>query len=230
MIRLMCIFLLLFFPLLNSSGQEERKMVREGVKDYHGNNYSEAEVQFRKALDEKPGLYEADYNIANSLYKQKKYGEAAAEYDRLIQETSESQHKADLYHNLGNSQIMAQEYKKGIDAYKNSLRIRPEDEDTRYNLAYALRMLKQQQQQQNQDKGQENKENDKQEENQQKQADQQDKNEDQKMEQQENQKQNISKQEAEQMLNAVENQEKEVKDKVDKKKAVARPISTEKDW
>jgi tetratricopeptide (TPR) repeat protein len=225
---------MLFFPLLNSFGQKERKMVREGVKDYLGNSYSEAEVQFRKALDEKPGLYEADYNIANSLYKQKKYGEAAVEYDRLIQETSDPQQKANLYHNLGNTQLMAQEYEKGIDAYKNSLRIRPDDEDTRYNLAYALQMLKQQQQQ-NQDKGQENKENNKQEkdqqkENQQNQNDQQDKNEEQKVEQQENQKQNISKQEAEQMLNAVENQEKEVKEKVDKKKAVARPISTEKDW
>ena len=40
----------------------------------------------------------------------------------------------------------------------------------------------------------------------------------------------ISKKEAEQMLNAVQNQEKEVKEKVDKKKAVLRPVRSEKDW
>jgi Ca-activated chloride channel homolog len=244
----MFICLLIIISLTTSFGQKERKLVREGVKDYQNDKYPEAEVQFRKALDVKPGLYEADYDIANSLYKQKKYEEAATEFDKLIQNNNDPGKRADLYHNLGNSHLMAQQYEKGIEAYKNSLRLRPEDEDTRYNLAYALQKLKEQQQQKDQNKDQqkkdkenkdkqnqdqqkqdqENKEQQKKDE--QKQNEQQDKKDDQKKEQQGNPQQNLSKQEAEQMLNAVQNQEKEVKDKVDKKKVIARPVSTEKDW
>jgi Ca-activated chloride channel homolog len=242
------ISILTVFIMTNSFGQNERKMVREGVKDYQNEKFTQAEVQFRKALDEKPGLYEAEYNIANSLYKQKKYEEAAKEYDKLLQKSDDPKKRADLYHNLGNSQLMAQQYEKGIEAYKNSLRIRPEDEDTRYNLAYALQKVKEQQQQQkddkNKDKQDQNKDQnkkdqqdkqDKQDQKDKKDQDQQqnnpqDKKEDQNKQQQNNPDQRMSEKEAEQMLNAVQNQEKEVKEKADKKKAVARPLRSEKDW
>ena len=226
MIRLINTVFLLIISSAVSFGQNERKLVREGVKDYAGNQHAEAEVNFRKALDAKPGLYEAEYDIANSLYKQKKYTESAAEFEKLIQKTEEPQKRADLYHNLGNSQLMAQQFEKGIEAYKNSLRIRPDDEDTRYNLAYALQKMKEQEKkQQEQDK--KDQEQDKKEQEQDKKEQEQDKQEQQKEQQQE---QEISKEEMEQMLNAVQNQEKEVKDKADKKKAVARPAATEKDW
>ena len=230
MIRLINTVFLLIISSAVSFGQNERKLVREGVKDYAGNQHAEAEVNFRKALDAKPGLYEAEYDIANSLYKQKKYTESAAEFEKLIQKTEEPQKRADLYHNLGNSQLMAQQFEKGIEAYKNSLRIRPDDEDTRYNLAYALQKMKEQEKkQQEQDK--KDQEQDKKEQEQDKKEQEQDKQEQQKEQQQEQQQeQEISKEEMEQMLNAVQNQEKEVKDKADKKKAVARPAATEKDW
>jgi Ca-activated chloride channel family protein len=257
MIRSIVTLILVLVASTNIFAQQERKLVREGVKDYQGDKYSDAEVRFRKALDARPGLYEAEYDIANSLYKQKKYEEAAKEYDNLIQQNSDPKQRADLFHNLGNSHLMAQQYEKGIEAYKNSLRLRPNDEDTRYNLAYALEKLKQQQQQQqkdqnkdkqdqkkkddqknqdkqknedkqNQDKQDEQKEN--KQDQQQQQNKPQDKKDDQKEKQQTDPAQNLSKQDAEQMLNAIQNQEKDVKEKVDKKKAVARPVSTEKDW
>ncbi len=220
---------MVFVSLTNIFAQNERKMVREGVKEYQDDMYNEAEVNFRKALDAKPDLYEADYNIANSLYKQKKFEESAAEYDKLIQKNSDPEKRADLYHNLGNSHLMTQEFQKGIDAYKNALRLRPDDDDTRYNLAYAMQMLKEQQQQQQQEQ-EKDQEDQKQDQQQQKQAqDQQDKKSGEEGEQ-EVPDQQLSQEEAEQMLNAIQNQEKEVKEKVDKKKAVAKPIPTEKDW
>jgi len=245
MTRLILISILFFGPLQNSFCQVERKIVRTGVSDYKDGKFSEAEVNFRKATDEKPGLFEAEYDIANSLFKQKKFEEAANEYDKLLQKSNEPNKRADLYHNLGNSQLMAQQFDKSIESYKNSLRIRPNDEDTRYNLAYALENLKQQQQQQNQEQNKDDKNKDKDKKDN---KDQQDKDKDQQKDQNKDNKdqqkkedeknkeeQNpsepkISKEEAEQMLNAVQNQEKDVKAKLDKKKAVARPVSAEKDW
>ncbi len=239
MIRLINTVFLLIISLAVSFGQNERKLVREGVKDYAGNQHAEAEVNFRKALDAKPGLYEAEYDIANSLYKQKKYTESAAEFEKLIQKTEEPQKRADLYHNLGNSQLMAQQFEKGIEAYKNSLRIRPDDEDTRYNLAYALQKMKEKQQEQEKKEQEQEEKKQEQQKEEEKQQDQEEKKQEQQKEeekqqeqqqQQEGKEQEISKEEMEQMLNAVQNQEKEVKDKADKKKAVARPVATEKDW
>jgi len=243
MTRLILISILFFGPLQNSFCQVERKIVRTGVSDYKDGKFSEAEVNFRKATDEKPGLFEAEYDIANSLFKQKKFEEAANEYDKLLQKSNEPNKRADLYHNLGNSQLMAQQFDKSIESYKNSLRIRPNDEDTRYNLAYALENLKQQQQQQNQEqnKDDKNKDKDKKDNKDQQDKDQQkDQNKDNKDQQKKEDEKNkeeqnpsepkISKEEAEQMLNAVQNQEKDVKAKLDKKKAVARPVSAEKDW
>ncbi len=243
MTRLILISILFFGPLQNSFCQVERKIVRTGVSYYKDGKFSEAEVNFRKATDEKPGLFEAEYDIANSLFKQKKFEEAANEYDKLLQKSNEPNKRADLYHNLGNSQLMAQQFDKSIESYKNSLRIRPNDEDTRYNLAYALENLKQQQQQQNQEqnKDDKNKDKDKKDNKDQQDKDQQkDQNKDNKDQQKKEDEKNkeeqnpsepkISKEEAEQMLNAVQNQEKDVKAKLDKKKAVARPVSAEKDW
>jgi tetratricopeptide (TPR) repeat protein len=227
MMRYITLVFILVFSVTNTFAQKERKMVRDGFKEYQNDQFSEAEVNFRKALDAKPDLFEADYNIANSLYKQKKYEESATEYDKLIQENVDPAKRADLYHNLGNSHIMNQQFDKGIDAYKNALRIRPDDEDTRYNLAYAMQMMKQQQeqnqQQQEQNQQEQNQEEDKKQEQQQEQQDG-------KEEEQKTSDQQLSKEEAEQMLNAIQNLEKEVKEKLDKKKAVARPIPTEKDW
>ncbi len=245
MLRLILIIIVIGIPQANIFGQNERKLVREGVREYNDQKYTDAEVQFRKAKDLKPELYEADYNIANTLYKQKKYKEASEEYDKLVQKNTDPQKRADLFHNLGNSQLMANDFEKSVESYKNSLRIRPDDEDTRYNLAYALQKLKEQQQQQqnDQDKNKQNKDQDKNkqdQENQDKQdkdkqdkEDQQQKQDEQKQEQQkqqQEQQQNVSKQEAEQMLNAVQNKEKEIKEKVDKEKAVASPVRTDKDW
>ena len=53
---------------------------------------------------------------------------------------------------MGNSYYKAEDYGQSIEAYKNSLKNNPKDEETRFNLALAQQKLQQQQQQQqNQD-------------------------------------------------------------------------------
>lgn len=123
----------------------------------------------------------------------------------------------------------SKQYPQCIEAYKQSLRNNPHDDETRYNLALAQKMLKDQQQQQNQDKQQEQKQDQKQDD----QKDQnKDQNEDQKKQPQQNQQQNkneMSKENAEQLLNAVMQDEKNVQDKV-KKQIQVSGKKLEKDW
>ncbi len=240
--------------ITSAYGQNERKVIRDGVRAYEDGEFGEAEVQFRKAENINQESYEADFNTGVALYGQEKYEETVKQYQALLDQTDDAGKTAQIWHNIGNSLLEAQQYAPSIESYKNSLRLNPSDEDTRYNLAYAKQKLKeeqqqQQQQQQNQDQNKDQEKNQDQQD-QEKNQDQQDqeknqdkqdqeKNQDQ-QDQEENQDQQdqeqqpvpreISKEDAERMLKAIQQQEKDVKEKVDKEKAAAAKVKTEKDW
>jgi len=248
--------------------QNDRKVNRQGVKSYEQGDFSEAEVQFRKAGDLKQKSFEADFNTGTALYGQEKYEETVKQYETLVDQTEDLESMAHIYHNMGNSLLEAQKYKESIEAYKNSLKLNPGDQDTKYNLAYAKQKLQEQQQQEQenqdqqdqdqqdqdqQDQDQQDQENqdqqeqenqdqqdqenqdqenqDQQDQQEQENQDQQDQeNQDQENQNQQDQPMQISREDAERMLNAIQQQEKDVKDKVDKKKAAAAKVKTEKDW
>lgn len=234
--RSIIISVIFFFSIVfTSQSQQERKLIREGVKDYYKQKFSDAEVSFRKALDKNQNSFPADYNIGNSLYKQNKFKEAAGQFESLEKKEPGKKELADIYHNIGNSYFEQQQYEKSIEAYKNSLKLRPADEETRYNLAYALLKLKQQKQEQQ--RNNQNNKNDQQDKNKDQQNDKQDQQKDQEQnkenmnnQQQQQREDNLTKQEAEQILQAIQNQEKQVQEKVELKKTKAARIYNQKDW
>jgi Ca-activated chloride channel homolog len=217
------ILLSLLFPLKMFS-QEERKHIRKGVKNYNENEFENAELDFRKALDLNNASFEAQYNTGNTLYKQDKPNDAAEKYSNLLSNDIPNDRKADLYYNIGNTYLKSQEYQKSIEAFKNTLRLRPGDDDARYNLAWALSKLDRQQQNQNQDQNHEEK-NDEEEHKQDQQQNTEGESQDQPMEAK-----NLSKEEIERILQALEEKEQQVKEKVDKEKAKTRKTPAEKDW
>ena len=251
--------LIMLMPLY---GQNERKVIREGVRAYEEGNFPEAEVQFRKAESINQESYEAEFNTGTALYEQEKYEETVKQYEALLPQTDDTEKSARIWHNIGNSLLEAQQYGPSIEAYKNSLRRDPTDDDTRYNLAYARQKLNEQQQQQQENQDQENQGQDQdrdqgrdQDQDQQEQeGDQQDQDsepreQDQDQEQEQEQQdqkgdqqdqdnaqeqqpapREISKEDAERMLKAIHQQEKDVKEKVDRQKAAAAKVKTEKDW
>jgi len=241
---------LLLMTAMLGYGQNERKVIREGMKAYKDGEYSEAEVQFRRAEDINQDSYEAEFNTGAALYNQEKYEETVKQYESLLNQTSDGQKTAQIWHNIGNSLLEAGQYAPSIEAYKNSLRKNPDDDETRYNLAYAQKMLKdQQQQQQNSDnppqadqqdkkEGENKDQNGKQDQQQNTQqdnppqADQQEdaKQDDKPQAEQQPVPREISKDDAERLLQAIQQQEKDVKEKVDEKKAAVAKVKTEKDW
>ena len=123
------------------------------------------------------------------------------------------------FYNLGNSFLKSNKLKESIDAYKNSLRLNPQNLEAKYNLAHAQDLLQQQQQQQqqNQDQQQQKQDKNNQDQNKEKEQDQdQSDNKEQQDQQQQPQQddQAISKEDAERILNALENDEKNVQEKV----------------
>ena len=248
------LFCLVFSLTLSLQAQNDRKVNRRGIKSYKQAEFSEAEIQFRKAEDINQNSFEAEYNTGAALYKQEKYEESFEQYETLSEKAEDPLTMANVWHNAGNSLLESQKYGESIEAYKNSLRLNPSDQDTKYNLAYAKQKLQEQQEQeqeQNQDQQdqenqdqQEQENQDQQEQENQEQQDQEDEEQqDQDQQEQENQEQEnqeqqeqqaqpleISREDAERMLDAIQQQEKDVKEKVDKQKAAAAKVKTEKDW
>ena len=209
--------------------KSERDYMRSGNKLYNDSLFVKAEVDYRKALELNPKSTDAMYNLGNALLMQNKAKEAMEQFDAVTRIEKDKGKLARAYHNMGVILQSSKQYPQCIEAYKQSLRNNPHDDETRYNLALAQKMLKDQQQQQNQDKQQEQKQD-------QKQDDQKDQNkeqnEDQKKQPQQNQQQNkneMSKENAEQLLNAVMQDEKNVQDKV-KKQIQVSGKKLEKDW
>lgn len=239
---------LLFGCLLIVTGYSEsysqslRSLNNNGVEKYRDKKFADAEINFKKGLDKAPENFITNFNLGDAYYQQKRYDEALSSYQTALAEAKTKDEKAKVYHNIGNSLLKSNQIKESIDAYKNSLKINPNDDDTRYNLSYALSMLKNQQnqQKQNQDKNQQNKDQDKNNQNQdQKNKDQQNKqNQQNQNKPQQNQtaqqdatkqQQNkITKQEAERILQALKNNEKELQKQLRKQKAT--PFKTDKDW
>ena len=216
------IFVTLTCCAFRAEAQQVPKYIRHGNNNYEEGKYKDAEIDYRKAISHDSTSVKGNFNLGNALYKQNKYNESAAAYQKLSQSTIENADKAKIFHNLGNSLLENKKYEESINAYKQSLRLKPKDDDTRYNLAYALSKLKQQQQnKQNKDQ----KKNDKQ---QQKQQEKQKQQEQKQIQQPQNKK--MSKQDADRMLEALKNNEKKTLDKLKKEKAKAARVQVEKDW
>lgn len=209
--------------------KSERDYMRSGNKLYNDSLFVKAEVDYRKALELNPKSTDAMYNLGNALLMQNKAKEAMEQFDAVTRIEKDKSKLARAYHNMGVILQSSKQYPQCIEAYKQSLRNNPHDDETRYNLALAQKMLKDQQQQQNQNQQQEQKQDQKQDD----QKDQnKDQNEDQKKQPQQNQQQNkneMSKENAEQLLNAVMQDEKNVQEKVKKQMQVSGK-KLEKDW
>ncbi|AIJ35155.1 tetratricopeptide repeat protein [Porphyromonas gingivalis] len=153
-----------FFMLLASSSllaQNMREEVRRARQVYRRHQYANAEVAYRKALSKDSTFTEARFGLAGTQYAQGRTDEALQNYAALVQDpTLTPKRRAELMHNLGNSFMKKKDYRQSVEAYKHSLRINPTDEETRYNLALAMKLLQKQQQQggggDNQDQNKEN--------------------------------------------------------------------------
>ena len=232
--------LLLF--TLTVTAQNERRFVRQGNRYYleglkdttriDSVSFSKAETQYRKALEKRPHDRMWQFNMSNAQYKQMRFQESASIFEQLASQAESPAEKARSLHNLGNSLLFQQKIDESIEAYKEALRNNPSDLDTKYNLAYAQMMKNQQQnqdqQQQNQDQQQDQQQQQQQQQNQ---DQQQDQNQNQQQQQQQQQQPKISRQNADQLLQALQNAERDIQEKVKKQQAQqARPARVEKDW
>ncbi|MDR0962176.1 MAG: tetratricopeptide repeat protein [Mediterranea sp.] len=220
--------LLCLLPTLLFAQKAERDFIRKGNRAYRDSSLVDAEVNYRKAIDVNPSSSIAMYNLGNALLFQNKAKEALEQYVLATKIEKDKGKLAQIYHNMGMMFLAGKDYAQAVEACKQSLRNNPADDETRYNLALAQWLLKQQQQQQQQNQDQQDKEQQQQDKDQQQDQQQQQQDQQQQQQQQENQ---ISKENAEQMLQSVMQDEKNVQDKEKKQQMqIQGSKKLEKDW
>jgi len=225
------IFILLL-PFLTNA-QNKKTHLRNGNNLYEDSLFNDAEMKYRKSLQKDQDYFTASYNLADAVYKQERFEESSSLFEGLIDNAKTKNEKAKLYHNLGNSLFKQQKLKESIQAYKHALKNNPKDEETRHNLAFAQKMLQQQEEnQQEQEENQEEKNEEEKGENQEEkqQQEQRDKQEQKQQEKQQQEKEDMSKEDAEKMLEALQQQEKELQEKMQKKKVKGKKVKVLKDW
>ena len=200
------VILIALFCITQLRAQQEGPDLRRGNKEYKHENYTEAEVNYRRGLDKNNDSFEGHFNLGDALFRQEKYPEALEQYQKAesLLKGDDKTRKAELdrrlaatYHNMGNALYAQQQYDKSVAAYQQSLRHNPKDNDTRYNLVKAMQQLQQQQQQQ--------------------QNQQQEQNQDQ-----------MDRETAEQILQALEQDEQETQEKLQRQQGKKRRV--EKNW
>ena len=224
------IALLLLVAVSVSAQKAERDLIRKGNRFFKDSVYVDAEVNYRKALDVNPKSTISMFNLGNTLAQQNKLQEAMEQYVGATKIEKDKSNLAQIYHNMGVIFHSQKDYAKAVEAYKQSLRNNPKDDETRYNLALAQKMLNDQQQNQDQNQDQQNQDQKEQEQQRQNQDQQQKQDQQQDQPSQPEKKDNeMSKENAEQLLNSVMQDEKDIQDKV-KKQQVIQGSRLEKDW
>ena len=202
------IFLLLM--AMTAAAQTDRQYIRQGNKQYRMGDFANAEVSYRKALEKNKRNSQAMYNLGNALMAQNQDSAAIMQFNEAAKAEQNTLRKSKAFHNVGFICQRHQMYGDAIEAYKQSLRLNPKDDETRYNLALCKHLQKKQPPQQQQQ--QQNKDNEDKNGKDKKDQQQQDK-EQQKKEQQQPK---MSRDNAEQLLNAAMQNEKATQERLKK--------------
>ena len=190
--------------------QTDRREVRKGNRDFRKENYSEAEIDYRRALVKDSTSFAANYNLGNTLYRNGDVQQARKSYETLKDAADASPYGADYYYNLGNAAAAMEDWQAAVDAYTRSLLMNPGDMDAKENYVYADK-----DQNQNQDNQDDRNQQDRQDQEQGSGGEQP----------------KITPQAAQQMLKAIQAKEKETQEKVNKEKAaLLKSRQKEKNW
>lgn len=254
--RYILVVSMLLSVALTASAQVDRHDVRAGNRKFRKDNWKEADISYRKALVKDSTSVAANYNLANTLYRQENYDEAEKLMKKIGDNASASANAADYWYNTGDIAIAKKDWQGAVNAFKEALLKNPSDMDAKENYIYAKKMLENQQKngggngdgQDNQDQNNQNQDQNKNGQDQNKDQNNDQNKDDQNKDQDQNQNQNngqgngsqqpqqgqegkISPQQAQQMLRAIQAKEKETQDKVNKEKADAlKSRQKEKNW
>lgn len=231
---------LLILSCFSAHGQKAD--LRRGNRQFKKEKYQEADISYRKGLMQDTTSVAAKYNLANNLYRQENYDEAAKILDSAKEAAPAEAFAPDYYFNRGDVAMAKEDWQAAVEAFQECLLRTPEDLQAKENYIYARNKLMEQQQQNGGGDGNDQQDQDQDQNQDQNQDQQQDQDQDQNQNQNQNQNQDqqqkdeqqeqqLSPQQAQQLLQAIREKEKQTQEKVDEKKAAAlKSRQKDKNW
>lgn len=143
--RYILVVSMLLSVALTASAQVDRHDVRAGNRKFRKDNWKEADISYRKALVKDSTSVAANYNLANTLYRQQNYEEAEKLMKKIGDNASASANAADYWYNTGDIAIAKKDWQGAVNAFKEALLKNPSDMDAKENYIYAKKMLENQQ-------------------------------------------------------------------------------------
>ena len=133
----------------------ERRHIRKGNEHYEGQRMADSQKEYLAALLKDTLSVAANFNLGDALYATGDYAAAEEQFARVAQmEGATPEQRASAYYNLGNAQFQQQKLQEALGSYKESLKLRPEDLEAKFNYAYTKELLKEQEQNQDQNQNQ----------------------------------------------------------------------------
>jgi Ca-activated chloride channel family protein len=224
----------------SAHAQTHRSLIGEGNEAFERGKFTDAEAEYKKALQEYPDSRVGQFNLGDAYYKQDRFDEARQAFETFAATGDRPHEVSQAFYNMGNTLFKAEKLDESIEAYKQALRINPNDDEARHNLELARRKKKEEEQKKQQNKEQqkqEEKKEEKQENKQKNEQQQQDRRQQQQNQQPrdqqpqpqpQTQQNQIPKDQADRILEALRNSEKEIQKQIRKREGVK--IRTEKDW
>ena len=234
------LYSLLFFTLAIAAQSEDANLPK-GNEEFVAKKFTDAEANYRVSESNNPKKAINSYNLGNAIYKQNQPSEALFSYARAIENATTRPDKHKAFHNIGNVFMKEKNYSGAVEAFKNALRNDPSDEESRYNYALAKKMLKENPPKKDDKKDKKDDKKDKKDEKKDEKKEDKEKKDDKKKEEGKDPKDKkegqpkpepggISKERLQNLLDAVNNEEKKVQDKINGQKVKGTPVKTEKDW
>ena len=213
---------------------ESKIALKQGNNTYKKGNYKNSLDNYESSFSLDTSNINAIYNKGNAAFMNGDFEKARSNFNSYLSATKNKEDKASAHYNIGNSYLTqytkeAQnqssqpngEYlQNAVEQYKAALRHNSNDEDARYNLSYAMKLLQQNKDQQNKDQQNKDQQN----------KDQQNKDQQNKDQQKKEKQPAESKQQAMKNLDAINSDEAKVLMKVNRKKGDQKKKNKTKDW
>ena len=248
--------ILLFLTIAVALSQQNKyeTLIKKANKSFE-TNVNLSEQNYRRAISVSPDSIKGQYNFSNNLYENGYYDEALLSQLEALKNAKLAIDKHPIFHNIGNILMQKKMCKEAVEVYKNALRNNPFDDESRYNLALALDCAKEQENEkesegededkdkekdkdksededQKDDKDQKGNEDEKDNEDQKDNKDQNkgDKPEDKQKESPKPREKKLSPQQIKNLLEAMNQEENKVQEKINAKKLKGVKLKNEKDW
>jgi len=118
--------------------QKENVLINKGNQLYKQKKFDQSQQEYLKAVSEAPANPAANYNLGNAQFRKNSFDEASKSFNISVEHADDKTMKEKAFYNEGVSYIKQQKTDESIDAWKNALKIDPNDEDARENLEKAL--------------------------------------------------------------------------------------------